>query len=96
MAGPAQWLHEASLRWPKQFAIADEEVGITFDVLYTQSIQTAKWLHKKAETGQRVVIGLPSSVTGSLLYFGSIYAGMVAVPVDHGLNIPNMPVFKII
>ena len=86
MAGPAQWLHEASLRWPHRSAIVDEEVGITFGALYGQSIQTAKWLRKKAETGQRVVIGLPSSVTGSLLYFGGIYAGMVAVPVDPKLT----------
>jgi len=86
MPGPAQWLHEASLRWPQRSAIVDEEIAITFSALYSQSIQTAKWLHEKAKAGQRVVIGVPSSVTGSLLYFGSIYAGMVTVPVDPKLQ----------
>ena len=82
MPGPAQWLHEASLRWPQRSAIVDEEIAITFSALYSQSIQTAKWLHEKAKAGQRVIIGVPSSVTGCLLYFGSMFAGMVAVPID--------------
>ena len=90
MPGPAQWLHEASLRWPQRSAIVDEEVAITFSALYSQSIQTAEWLHEKVKTGQRVIIGLPSSVTGSLLYFGSMYAGMVAVPID-----PKLPLSQL-
>ena len=51
MIGPAQWLHEASLRWPQQLAIVDEEVRITFSTLYNLSIQTAKWLNEKAGIG---------------------------------------------
>ena len=86
MPGPVQWLHEASLRWPQRFAIVDDEVDITFGALNSQSVQIANWLGEKAKKGQRVVIGLPSSVAGSLLYFGSIYAGMIAVPVDPKLK----------
>ena len=84
--GPCSWLYQASRRWPKKEAIFDEELSLRFEDLYENSLRVAKWLGLKGRPGQRVVIALPFSVSAAVLYFGTLFAGMVAVPVDTGLS----------
>jgi len=86
MVGPCSWLYQASRRWPKKEAIFDEELSLRFEDLYENSLRVAKWLGLKGRPGQRVVIALPFSVPAAVLYFGTLFAGMVAVPVDTGLS----------
>ena len=86
MIGPCSWLYQASRRWPKKEAIFDEELSLRFEDLYENSLRVANWLGLKGRPGQRVVIALPFSVPAAVLYFGTLFAGMVAVPVDTGLS----------
>ena len=86
MTGPCSWLYEASRRWPKKEAVFDEESSLRFGDLYEDSLRAAGWLGLKGRLGQRVVIVLPFSVSAAVLYFGTLFAGMVAVPVDSGLG----------
>ncbi|HSB04097.1 MAG TPA: class I adenylate-forming enzyme family protein [Thermodesulfobacteriota bacterium] len=88
MVGPCSWLYRASRRWPKKEAIFDAELSLSFEDLHENSLRVAKWLGLKGGPGQRIVIALPFSVTTAVLYFGILFAGMVAVPVDTGLS-PN-------
>ena len=82
MIGPAFWLQNAAAKWPHRESIRDEEVALTFRALYESAIQAAKWLHLRCKPLDRVVIGLPFSVTSAIFYFGALYARMVAVPLD--------------
>ncbi len=82
MLGPSSWLFQSALKRPQKEALFDEEVSIQFATLYDDAIRLAKWLSSKGEAGQRVMIALPFSVTSTIFYFGSMFAGMVAVPVD--------------
>ena len=50
--------------------------------MYRDTIRLAKWLNSEGEASQRVMIALPSGVTSAVLYFGVLFAGRVAVPVD--------------
>jgi len=84
--GPCSWLDQASRRWPKKEAIFDEELSLRFEDLYEKSLRVAEWFARKGRPGQRVVIALPFSVPAAVLYFGTLFAGMVAVPVDTGMS----------
>jgi len=80
LSGPPCWLYQTAVRRPWKEAIFDEEISLTFEALYRDSLRIARWLTSLGEPGQRVVIALPFSVTSSLLYFGVMFAGMIAVP----------------
>jgi len=82
MLGPSSWLYQAALKWPQKEALFDEEVSLSFEALYQDTIRLAKWLNSEGEASQRVMIALPSGVTSAVLYFGVLFAGRVAVPVD--------------
>jgi acyl-CoA synthetase (AMP-forming)/AMP-acid ligase II len=82
MLGPSSWLYQASLKWPQKEAIFDEEVSLSFEALYRDATGVAKWLNSGGEVSQRVMIALPSGVTSAILYFGVIFAGQIAVPID--------------
>lgn len=82
MAGPCSWLRQASQRWPEKEAVFDEEVSLTFGQLYEDSLRAAIWLLRRGRAGDRVIIALPYSVSATVLYFGALLAGMVAVPAD--------------
>jgi acyl-CoA synthetase (AMP-forming)/AMP-acid ligase II len=82
MLGPSSWLYQAALKWPQKEAIFDEEVSLSFEALYQDAIGVGKWLISEGEVGQRVMIALPSGVSSTVLYFGVMLAGRVAVPVD--------------
>ena len=49
-------------------------------------MQAAQWLKSQGKGGDRVVIALPSGVPGTILYFATQFAGMVAVPLDPALE----------
>ena len=80
LLGPPYWLYQTAVRQPRKEAIFDEEISLTFEALYRDSLRVAQWLASKGDPGQRVVIALPFGVTSSLLYFGVMFAGMVAAP----------------
>lgn len=82
MLGPASWLYQAALKWPPKEALFDENVSLSFEALYQDAIRLAKWLNSEGEAGQRVMIALPSGVTSAIVYFGVIFAGRIAVPID--------------
>jgi len=86
MLGPCSWLHQASSRWPGKEAILDEETSLGFEALYQAALQTGCWLRTKGKTGERVVIALPSGVPETVLYFGTQFAGMVAVPLNPSMS----------
>ena len=82
MLGPFFWLYQAASKWPQKEAIFDEESSLSFGTLYRNAIGIAKWLKAEGVAGQRVMIALPSGVTSAILYFGVIFAGRIAVPID--------------
>ena len=82
MIGPSSWLYQAAIKWPQKEAIFDEEVSLSFEVLYQDTIRLAKWISSGGEAGQRVMIAMPSGVASATLYFASMFAGRVAVPID--------------
>ena len=82
MIGPSSWLYQTALKWPQKEAIFDEEVSLSFEVLYQDTIRLAKWISSEGESGQRVMIAMPSGVASATLYFASMFAGRVAVPID--------------
>lgn len=82
MLGPFFWLYQAASKWPQKEAIFDEESSLSFETLYRNAIGIAKWLKAEGVAGQRVMIALPSGVTSAILYFGVIFAGRIAVPID--------------
>ena len=82
MLGPSSWLYQAALKWPRKEAIFDEEVSLSFKGLYQDAISVAEWLSSEGEAGQRVMIALPSGVATTVIYFGVMFAGRVAVLVD--------------
>ena len=86
MPGPCSWLYQASRKWPEKKAVFDEELSLTFGELYENSLRTATWLRRRGGSDHRVVIALPFSVSATVLYFGTLFAGMIAVPVDPGLG----------
>ena len=90
MLGPCSWLNQASLRWPEKEAIFDDESSLKFGDLYENSLRVANWLRLKGRPGDRVVIALPFSVSATVLYFGTLFAGMVAVPVDPRLGLDRL------
>ncbi|NWF92934.1 MAG: acyl--CoA ligase [Syntrophaceae bacterium] len=86
MLGPCFWLFQTASRSPGKEAIFDEELSLSFEGLYRSAIGVAKWLNREGESGQRVMIAMPSGVVSAVLYFGSILAGQVAAPVDPSLR----------
>jgi len=82
MFGPAFWLYQAASMWPQKEAVLDEEVSLSFEVLYRDVMGIAKWLSTEGKAGQRVMIVMPSSVSSAIFYFGAMFAGKVAVPID--------------
>ena len=84
--GPSSWLYQAALKWPQKEAIFDEEVSLSFETLYQDASEVAKWISSEGEAGQRVMIAMPSSVSSAILYFASMFAGQVAVPIDPSLG----------
>jgi len=82
MFGPAFWLYQAASIWPQKEAILDEEVSLSFEVLYRDAMGIANWLSTEGKAGQRVMIVMPSSVSSAILYFAAMFAGQVAVPID--------------
>jgi acyl-CoA synthetase (AMP-forming)/AMP-acid ligase II len=82
MLGPSFWLYQAALKWPQKEAIFDEEVSLSFENLYQNAIGVAKWVSSEGKAGQRVMIAMPSGVSSSILYFATMFAGQVAVPID--------------
>lgn len=82
MIGPSSWLYQAALKWPQKEAIFDENVSLSFEVLYQDTILLAKWISSEGESGQRVMIAMPSGVASAILYFAIMFAGQVAVPID--------------
>jgi acyl-CoA synthetase (AMP-forming)/AMP-acid ligase II len=82
MFGPAFWLYQAASMWPQKEAILDEEVSLSFEVLFRDAMGIAKWLSTEGEAGQRVMIVMPSSVSSAILYFAAMFAGQVAVPIN--------------
>ena len=83
MLGPSSWLYHTALKWPHKEAIFDENVSLSFEALYQDAIGVASWLiSSEGEAGQRVMIAMPSSVASATLYFATMFAGRVAVPMD--------------
>ena len=82
MFGPSFWFYQAVSKWPQKEAIFDEESSLSFETLYRNVIGIAKWLKTEGVAGQRVMIALPSGVASAILYFGVIFAGRIAVPID--------------
>jgi long-chain acyl-CoA synthetase len=83
MIGPSSWLYHGALKWPQKEAIFDENVSLSFEALYQDAIGVASWLiSSEGEANQRVMIAMPSGVASAVLYFGSMFAGQVAVPID--------------
>jgi len=82
MIGPSSWLYQAALKWPKKEAIFDEEVSLSFEVLYQDTIRLAKWISSEGEAGQRVMIAMPSGAASATLYFATMFAGRVPVQID--------------
>ena len=82
MIGPSSWLYQAALKWPQKEAIFDENIVLSFEALHQDTIRLAKWISSEGEAGQRVMIAMPSGVASATLYFATIFAGRVAVPID--------------
>lgn len=83
MLGPSSWLYHTALKWPHKEAIFDENVSLSFEALYQDAIGVASWLvSSDGEINQRVMIAMPSGAASAVLYFGSMFAGQVAVPID--------------
>lgn len=82
MLGPSSWLYQTALRWPQKEAICDENVSLSFEALYQDTIRVARWLSSESKVSQRVMIAMPSGVASAVLYFGSMFASQVAVPID--------------
>jgi long-chain acyl-CoA synthetase len=83
MIGPSSWLYHTALKWPHKEAIFDENYSLSFEALYQDAIGVASWLiSSDGEINQRIMIAMPSGVVSTVLYFGSTFAGQVAVPID--------------
>lgn len=82
MLGPSSWLDRAARTWPDHEAIFDETRSLTFRKLHEAALQAATWLARQGPPGERVAIALPFGVESTVLYFGTLLAGMVAVPLD--------------
>ncbi len=82
MLGPSSWLYQAALKWPQKEAIFNEQISLSFEGLYQDAIQVAKWINSEGEAGQRVMIALPSGLPSAIVYFASMFAGRVSVPID--------------
>jgi long-chain acyl-CoA synthetase len=82
MIGPSSWLYQAALKWPQKEAIFDENIALSFGALHQDAIRLAKWISSEGEAGQRVMIAMPSGVASATLYFATLFAGRVAVPID--------------
>jgi long-chain acyl-CoA synthetase len=82
MIGPSAWLNQAALKWPQKEAIFDENIVLSFKALHQDAIRLAKWISSEGEAGQRVMIAMPSGVASATLYFATLFAGRVAVPID--------------
>ena len=82
MLGPSFWLFQTASKAPQKKALLDEEVSLSFEALFRDATEMAKWLNSEGEVGQRVMIVMPSSVTSAILYFAAMFAGQVAVPIN--------------
>jgi len=90
MLGPPSWLRQTVSKSPHKEAIFDEEVSLSFEMLYQDTFRIAKWLNSEGEAGQRVMIVMPSSVSSAILYFATVFAGQVAVPIDPLLRLEQL------
>jgi len=90
MLGPPSWLRQTVSKSPHKEAIFDEEVSLSFEMLYQDTLRIAKWLSSEGEAGQRVMIVMPSSVSSAILYFATVFAGQVAVPIDPLLRLEQL------
>jgi acyl-CoA synthetase (AMP-forming)/AMP-acid ligase II len=82
MLGPSFWLFQTASKTPQKEAILDEEVSLSFEMLYRDATGIAKWLNSGGKAEQRVMIAMSSGVAGAILYFATMFAGQVAVPID--------------
>ncbi len=79
-------LQQRAQRHPERLAIrflADgSRVGptLTFGELHQQSVAVAAQLRERAPRGSRTLLLYPNGLDYAVAYFGSLYAGMVAVP----------------
>ncbi len=86
MLGPSSWLLHTASRIPPKEAIFDEEVSLSFQALCQDATGMAKWLSSEAGAEERVMIAMPSGVVSAILYFGTMIAGQVAIPINPFLN----------
>jgi len=82
MLGPSSWLEHSAQKWPNRDAIFDQDVTLRFEELHHAALGVARWLSSEAEAGDRVAIALPFGVPGAVFYFGALFSGMIAVPID--------------
>jgi acyl-CoA synthetase (AMP-forming)/AMP-acid ligase II len=82
MLGPSFWLFQTASKTPRKEAILDEQVSLSFEMLYRDATGIAKWLNSEGKAEQRVMIAMSSGVASAILYFASMYARRVVVPID--------------
>jgi long-chain acyl-CoA synthetase len=86
MGGPSDWLREEAGRHPRREALSDGETVLSFELLFGETLKAARWIGRRGHPGDRVAIALPFGAAAAVLYFGTLLAGRVAVPLDPRLH----------
>lgn len=77
-----EYLEQTVLRVPQKIAFTNEEMGITFDEVYTQSRAIGTYLYEQGIYKQPVVVFMKRHPKAIVAFFGTVYGGNFYVPID--------------
>ena len=77
-----EYLERTVVRCPDKIAFANEEMGLTFQEVYTQARAIGTRLNREGYYGKPIVVFMRKHPTTLTAFFGAIYAGCYYVPLD--------------
>ena len=77
-----EYLEKTVVRCPDKIAFANENMGLTFQEVYTQARAIGSRLNKEGYYGKPIVVFMRKHPTTLAAFFGAIYAGCYYVPLD--------------
>ena len=84
-------LHDAAARTPQKPAVICGEQTVSYEALDQSTDALARWLiYPGCTPGDRVTLHWPNSIEMVTLLFGCFKAGLIAVPVNVRLKVPEI------